>query len=42
MSEKITKLVLALGVIVGVSFSAMLVALFIAAGWRVLNLSGLI
>ncbi|EEK4999057.1 hypothetical protein GNM48_18515 [Salmonella enterica] len=42
MSDKITKLALVLGVIVGVSFSAMLVALFIATGWRALNLSGLI
>lgn len=42
MPDKITKLALVLGVIVGVSFSAMLVALFIATGWRALNLSGLI
>ncbi|EJP5182659.1 hypothetical protein NT945_003982 [Salmonella enterica] len=44
MSDKITKLalVLVLGVIVGISFSAMLVALFIATGWRALSLSGLI
>ncbi|HHX1453090.1 TPA: hypothetical protein ACU6JA_005188 [Salmonella enterica] len=42
MSEKITKLALALGVLVCISFSAMLVAIFIATGWRVLSLSGLI
>lgn len=42
MSDKITKLALVLGVIVGISFSAMLVAIFIATGWRVLSLSGLI
>ncbi|HFW5273605.1 TPA: hypothetical protein ACIBWY_004780 [Salmonella enterica subsp. enterica serovar Bullbay] len=42
MSDKITKLAITLGVIVGVSFSTMLDAIFIATGWRVLNLSGLI
>ncbi|MDJ7445095.1 hypothetical protein LEH14_28010 [Salmonella enterica] len=42
MPDKITKLTLVLSVMVGVSFSAMLVALFIATGWRVLSLSGVI
>lgn len=42
MSDNITKLALVLGVMVGVSFSAMLIAVFIATGWRVLSLSGVI
>lgn len=42
MSDNITKLALVLCVMVGVSFSAMLIAVFIATGWRALSLSGAI
>ncbi|NUH56539.1 hypothetical protein HUK76_23115 [Citrobacter portucalensis] len=42
MSDKITKLAQILCVIVGLSFSVMLVAIFISTAWRVLSLSGLV
>ncbi|EPU6501715.1 hypothetical protein PS037_05395 [Escherichia albertii] len=42
MSDSIVKLVRILSVVVGLSFSAMLVAIFIATAWRILSLSGLI
>jgi hypothetical protein len=42
MSGKITKLALTLSVIVGISFSVMLVAIFVSTSYRVLHLSGLV
>ncbi len=42
MSDKMVKLAQILCVIIGLSFSVMLVAIFIATAWRVLSLSGLI
>ncbi|WP_240727121.1 hypothetical protein [Escherichia sp. E4385] len=42
MSDSIIKLARILCVVVGLSFSAMLVAIFISTAWRVLGLSGLI
>ena len=42
MSDSIIKLARILCVVVGLSFSVMLVAIFIATAWRVLSLSGLI
>lgn len=42
MSEKIAKLALVLGVIVGISFSVMLVAVCVATAWQVLSISGLV
>lgn len=42
MSDSIIKLAQILCVGVGLSFSAMLVAIFISTTWRVLSLSGLI
>ncbi|EON1474575.1 hypothetical protein [Escherichia coli] len=42
MSDSIIKLARILCVAVGLSFSAMLVAIFISTAWRVLSLSGLI
>ncbi|EOC3866245.1 hypothetical protein [Escherichia coli] len=42
MSDSIIKLAWILCVVVGLAFSAMLVAIFISTAWRVLSLSGLI
>ncbi|EOC0033325.1 MULTISPECIES: hypothetical protein [Cronobacter] len=42
MSDRMVKLMQILCVIVGLSFSGMLVAIFISTAWRVLSLSGLV
>lgn len=42
MPEKITKMALILGAIIGISFSAMLVAICVSTAWKVLSLSGLV
>lgn len=42
MSDKMVKLAQILCVITGLSFSVMLVAIFISTTWQVLSLSGLI
>ncbi|WP_218070595.1 hypothetical protein [Escherichia coli] len=41
MSDKLIKLAKILCVIVGISFSLMLVAIFLSTAWRALTLSGL-
>ncbi|HAU9490141.1 TPA: hypothetical protein JEY56_001596 [Escherichia coli] len=42
MSDKLITLAKVLCVIVSISFSLMLVALFLSIAWRVLTLSGLV
>ncbi|CAR07327.1 conserved hypothetical protein [Escherichia coli ED1a] len=42
MSDKLITLAKILCVIVGISFSLMLVAIFFSTAWRVLTLSGLV
>ncbi|WP_250693273.1 hypothetical protein [Escherichia coli] len=42
MSGKLAGLAQILCVVVGVSFSLMLVAIFISTAWRILSLSGLV
>ncbi|HHZ3238743.1 TPA: hypothetical protein ACWCJ9_004377 [Escherichia coli] len=42
MSDKLTMLAKILCVIVGISFSLMLVALFLSMGWMMLSSSGML
>ena len=42
MSDKIIKLAMVLGVAVGISFSVMLIVIFITTSWHLLVLSGFV